>query len=206
MAIVAIVGMDGCGKTTQAKMLVSNLREMGYDAEYVKPELLLLNLLDGTERRAVISGLSPRKAHIIGRVDESVGKSKMRRILLGMLGYLYAFTTYIVIASRSNRKKIVVCDRYFLQFFHDLYGKHAELAISMFPKPDVTFFLEGRLDLLHSRMRDPSDVATSKTYFAEVGKMFEIMSEKCSFIRVDARLDMDIISKELLQKVVDAHE
>ena len=35
MVIIYISGIDGCGKTTQARLLVDNLRNSGVDAEYI---------------------------------------------------------------------------------------------------------------------------------------------------------------------------
>ncbi len=204
MPIVAVVGIDGCGKTTQAKMLVSSLRSMGYDAEYVRSEFLLLELLNGFGEEKVMSRLSPRKARNRNTAQENGRSSNARRAVIGLLGYLYALTTYLVIAFQSSRKKIVVCDRYFLQFFYNLFGRRADLAIDLFPKADITFFLEGSLEILYSRMRDPSDKSTSTSYYTDVEEMFEEVSKKYGFIRVDASVNADLIGKELLQKVVDA--
>lgn len=203
MPIVAVVGIDGCGKTTQAKMLVSNLKSMGYDAEYVKSEFLLLELLKGSGEEKVISRLSPRKARTGITAQENGGSSNPKKALFGILGYLYALTTYLVISYHSRKKKIIVCDRFFYQFFYNLFEKRANRVIDLFPKADITFLLEGNLEILYSRMNDPSDKSTSTNYYSDVEEMFEEVSDKYDFIRVDASGNADLIGKELLERVVN---
>ena len=204
MPIIAVVGIDGCGKTTQAKMLVSNLRSKGYDAEYVRPEFLLIELMKGSEEKG-LSRLSPRKARNRTTGGANGRTSNAKKAVIGILGFFYALTTYFAIAMQSNRKKIIVCDRYFLQFFYNLFGKRAELVIDLFPKADITFLLEGSLETLYSRMRDPSDKSTSTRYYTNVEEMFEEVSKKHGFIRVDANVNPDLIGKELLQRVENAY-
>ena len=204
MPIVAVIGIDGCGKTTQAKMLVSNLKNSGYDAKYVKSEFLLLDLLKGFGEEKVISRLSPRKEQNKNTTKKNEGTSNPKRALFGILGYLYALTTYLVILYHSRKKKIIVCDRFFYQFFYNLFEKRANLVIDLFPKADITFLLEGNLEILYSRMNDPSDKSTSTNYYTDVEEMFEKVSDKYDFVRVDASVNAEQIGKELLQRVVNA--
>ena len=45
MVTISVIGIDGCGKTTQCKLLVERLKDGGYEAMYVRPIYLLINLL-----------------------------------------------------------------------------------------------------------------------------------------------------------------
>lgn len=186
---MAIEGVDGCGKTTQAKMLVDRLNKKGDKAKYVQPVYVLLNLIHlGKEDK---NSVSPRRA----RVSEISNKklSIMRRALMGLFGYLYALVTYIFIKFTS-RNKIIVCDRYFYQFFFDLFGDWSENIIKFFPRPDIAFFLDGDLDLFHSRMDNSFDASVGRDYYTDVLNLYKKISQKYGFIQIDANLNKEAIN------------
>lgn len=191
--IVAIEGSDGCGKTTQAKMLTDRLRREQYKAIYVQPAFILSNIL--CSKTSTIS-ISPRKARIakIGNSKSHGIFSLIRKSLMSLLGCLYAFGSYVFMALYLGRNRIVVCDRYFYQFFFDLFGNLSEKVIRIFPKPDTTFFLDGDIDLLYSRMSSPSDVLVNRNYYVEVTNLYRKISGKYNFIRIDAGLDKQRIN------------
>ena len=192
---MAIEGVDGCGKTTQAKMLVDRLKKNEYETTYVRPIYVLLKLIRLGE--ADKNSVSPRRA----RVSEVANKksSLIRRALIGLAGYLYALTTYMFIKFHS-RNKIIVCDRYFYQFFFDLFGDFSEKVVRIFPKPDITFFLDGDLDLFYSRMNDSFDVSVDRIYYTDALNLYRRISQKYGFIQVDANLN-----KEALNNMIFMH-
>ncbi len=206
MAIVAIFGVDGCGKTTQAMMLVDSLKKNGHDAVYVKPVFLLLAFLANHEHEVFLSVASPRTARTSVVAKGEQDRVSPRGALAGILGYLYALATYFFIACRLSRGRIVVCDRYFFQFFFDLYGKSAHKVVDVFPKPDIAFFLDAEIDSLYSRMSDPSDSSTSRVYFVDVHRMLEGICKKYGFARINAGQSAERIGEALLKKVVDVTE
>ena len=186
---MAIKGVDGSGKTTQAKMLVDRLKKNGYETMYVQPVYVLLDLIHlGKEDK---NSVSPRRA----RVSEISNKklSIMRRALMGLFGYLYALVTYIFIKFTS-RNKIIVCDRYFYQFFFDLFGNWSESIIKFFPRPDIAFFLDGDLDLFYSRMDNSFDASVSRDYYSEVINLYKKISQKYGFVQIDANLNKEAIN------------
>ena len=197
---MAIEGVDGCGKTTQAKMLVDRLKKDGYEAISVRPVYVLLNLIRLREKDK--NSVSPRRAHVSEISNEKL--SIMRRALMGLLGYFYARITYIFMKFQC-RKKIVVCDRYFYQFFFDLFGDWSEKIVRFFPKPDIAFFLEGDLDLFYSRMDNSFDVSANRDYYTDVLNLYKRMSQKYGFIQIDANLERekinDIIFRAIKEKV-----
>ena len=192
---MAIEGIDGCGKTTQAKMLVDRLKKNGYETTYVRPVFVLLDLIrlrvedknSVSPRRARVSRISNKKLFI------------MRRALMGLFGYLYALVTYIFMKFTS-RNKIVVCDRYFYHFLFDLFGSWSENIIKIFPKPDITFFLDGDLDIFYSRMDDSFDASVGRDYYTYVLNLYKRISQKYGFIQIDANLN-----KETIRDIVFMH-
>ena len=199
---MAIEGVDGCGKTTQAKILVDRLRKDGHEAMYVRPIYLLLNLIcvKGTNMNSV----SPRRARASNKKS-----SILQRAVMGLLGYPYAVATYIYMKFAS-KDQIIVCDRYFYQFFFDLFGEFSEKVIRIFPKPDIAFFLDGDLDLFYSRMDNSFDTSVDRDYYTGVISLYRRISQRYGFIQLDANLNKeeinDIILIHLTKMVRESYE
>lgn len=191
---MAIEGVDGCGKTTQAQMLVDRLKKNGYKAIYIRPVYLLLDSIRLKTAEEFL--VSPRRA----RVSEVTTKTKksaiIRRALMDLLGYPYALAIYIFMKLKS-RNFIIVCDRYFYQFFFDLYGGFSDKVVRIFPRPDLTFFLDADLDLFHSRMANSFDASVDRVYYTNVINSYRKIAQQYGFIQIDANLDMDAINDVL---------
>ena len=192
---MAIEGVDGCGKTTQAKMLVDRLNRWGYEAMYVQPVFILLNILTRSKGNDVAL-ISPRKTRTsqMSNSDKCGRRFLPKKLFMGLLGYPYALATYISIKVYLTRNNIVVCDRYFYQFFFDLFGDWSETIIKVFPKPDIVFFLDGDLDIFYSRMDDSFDASVGRDYYTKVINLYRKVSQKYSFIQIDANLNREAIN------------
>lgn len=178
-------------------MLVDRLKKNGYETTYVRPVYALLDLICLKEEDK--NSVSPRRA----RVSEIPNKksSVMRRALMGLFGYPYALVTYIFMKFRY-RKKIVICDRYFFQFFLDLFGNFSEKVVRIFPKPDITFFLDGNLELFYSRMDNSFDVSVSRDYYTGVLNLYRRLSQKYGFIQIDANLNKEAINDVMFMHLI----
>lgn len=199
---MAIEGVDGCGKTTQAKMLVDRLKNKEYKATYIQPVFILLNVLTQSKGNDVLL-ISPRKTRTSQMSDsDKHGKRFLsKKLFMTLLGYPYALTTYLFIKFFLGRNKIVVCDRYFYQFFFDLFGNWSENIIKIFPRSDVTFFLDGDLDLFYSRMNNSFDASVGRDYYAEVLNLYRKLSQKYGFVQIDAKLNKEAINDILFMRL-----
>ena len=205
--IVAIEGIDGCGKTTQAKMLVDRLENEGYKAVYVQPIFMLLNILTRSKGNDV-APISPRKTRTsqMSNSDKHGKRLFSKKLFMGLLGYPYALATYIFIKFYLSKNKIVVCDRYFYQFFFDLFGDLSESIIKFFPRPDIAFFLDGDLDIFYSRMDNSFDASVGRDYYAEVLSLYRRVSQKCGFIQIDAKLNKEAINDMMFMYLIKEME
>jgi thymidylate kinase len=195
--IVAIEGVDGSGKTTQARLLVNRLIDNGYDAIYIRPIFLLVNTISKLFFNNNLASVSPRRS----RTSKTNQSNTHLDIVFLPLAYIYASVTYIFIRT-IYRKKVVVCDRYFYQFFYDLCGSNCALLINRFPKPDVTFFLIGDLDLLYSRMDSSFDSQVCREYYYNVLNMYSIISDTSRSIRINADKSKEHINDEIFNNVI----
>ncbi|MGQ0797177.1 MAG: dTMP kinase, partial [Methanobacteriota archaeon] len=159
MHLIALVGADGMGKSTQARKLTERLVAAGRRARVVRPVFLLFNpwriRKDGRPIRAV----SPRAL----RVD-----ARRMGALRPLVGYIYAVLAYAYIRAFLRRDDFIVCDRYFYQYFHDLAGRAAPGLARAFPRPDVTVWLDGGIEILVSRIDGASLEPREREYFKGV--------------------------------------
>jgi len=105
-----------------------------------------------------------------------------------------------------SRNKIVVCDRYFYQFFFDLFWDFSEKVVRIFPKPDITFFSDGDLDIFYSRMDSSFDASVDRSYYTKVLNLYREVSQKYGFIQIDANLNRDVINDAIYMHLIKAME
>ena len=200
MRIVSIEGCDGSGKTTQAGLLVARMRKEGFRAIYIRPVFLILDYLPWIMSEGGASVVSPRRARV-SHVSASQRNKRylgvMKRLLLAMGGYPYALTIYLFMRFYLSRGNIIVCDRYFYQFFYDLYGAKCKHIIKFFPRADTVFFLDGDPEVLFARMNDTLDKTVDMAYYTKVVDIYRELAERYSFICIDASLDEQSINDSI---------
>ncbi len=197
MTIIAIEGLDGCGKTTQSQLLVQQLRREGYNVSYVRPlYIIYTKILTLFELNSNSNLLSPRnirtRAYSSKRISSVVQIYKT--IILTLFGYPYSMLNYFFMTYHSKRNCLLICDRYFYQFIFDVYGKSAQKVSRLFPKPDVAFYLKLNLDRLYLRMGNSFDKNVDKKYYMDVECYYENISQRNKFIPIDAKLSIGEIN------------
>ena len=180
-------------------MLTNQLNDNGCNAMYCRPIFILVNLLTRSTNKDLTS-ISPRLSSTSTNSSKSKKSFSVKKMVLGLLGYPYALMTYISMKLYFGRGKILVCDRYFYQFFFDLYGNWSNVIVNLFPKPDITFFIDGDLDVFYSRMDDPFDMNVKSDYYAQVLALFRKTSNEYNFIQIDANS-----SKERMNEIIYSH-
>ena len=170
---------------------------------YVQPVFILLNILTRSKGNDV-APISPRKTRTSQMSDLHKPRKIIfsRKLFINLLGYPYALATYIFMKFHLSRNKIVVCDRYFYQFFFDLFGNWSENIINFFPRPDITFFLDGNLELFYSRMDNSFDASVGRDYYMGVLNLYRRISQKYSFIQIDANLYKEAINDIIFMHLI----
>lgn len=185
MRLIAIVGADGMGKTTQAELLAQRLVESGHDVAQVQPLLVLFNPWGDDAASPMGKALSPRlrRAH----ADHTgAGRLSPARLLRALVGISYAVASYAFLRARFRRREILVCDRYFYQYFYDLLGSPAKGLSLTFPRPDDAFWLDGTPELVLLRTADENLEGDWHPYYESLMRYYEDIAGPLRFIRIDA--------------------
>lgn len=166
---VAIVGPDGSGKTTQAKLLVERLQSAGYDARYIHALYFLSDRLPYANRLRRQFGPRKTRTHTPDTIRLS---SFIRRVLFSMAGYWFALLTITIITLQyRNPNQILVFDRYYQQFFCDVYGPISVRLSQVLPQPDRMIYLKTDLATVQARL-GAEDNAVEAQYYSNVIELF----------------------------------
>jgi len=196
--IIAIVGPDGSGKTTQAEMLTTRLNSQGTKAIYIRPVFLLMKKIFRREKSFQIA--SPRQKQIEMMRRKTIHLF-LKELIMLPLGYAYAFFSLAYIKLFLDRGRIIVCDRYFYQYFFDLCGAFALTVSKFFPSPDMIFSLRADFNNVRLRQSD-SDRKIPEKYFFALLDFFDRLSKRKHFLQVDAALDKIFINNIIFDRVL----
>lgn len=161
--IVAIVGPDGSGKTTQARLLTGRLQATDHDARYVHGLYYLSDVIPYADWLREKAG--PRRL----QTEKRGGGNSLDRRLRGvfrLFGYLFALLTILFVTVRS-RNQIVVFDRFYYQFFYDIYGLESVALLRALPTPWRIVFLDAELDEIRPRL-SAMDRSVDDSYYETV--------------------------------------
>ncbi|MFB6235796.1 MAG: dTMP kinase [Halopenitus sp.] len=192
--LIAIEGVDGSGKSTQAEALHAALNEEGYNVVTIQPMYELVDVLPIDLEQYV----SPRRS-ATGSPDES-SKQERASILMILASFVYSLLSVLWIRI-VYRKTVVVCDRYFYQMFFDVLGMNARRLAAVFPPPDITIVLDIDINDSFDRL-DQFDSQVQREYYEQVAEYYRSLSTPGSVEIVRAENSIDGIH-ERIRKVVE---
>lgn len=172
--VVCFTGIDGCGKTTQAKALVHHLRAQGYKSRYVwlgwSPALL----------KPIVKSMKHRIVKKRQTSEDDYAKYTLAkrgfflrrgtRLLWTVYVALdYALQVLVRVFIPVRLGHIVVCDRYFHDVLIDLAINYSWTAgefrrvlrtssALVFPVPDKTFVIDVPEDVAFNRKNDVTSI------------------------------------------------
>lgn len=186
---IALVGIDGSGKTTQARLLAAELAAAGFPAAY----------------RQNAGG-----RHWFGRIAVLVGRADAED-LLGRRGTLVVESVlrWLAIARtlsrRAARREIAVMDRWAVCQFASLRAhgarpsaeRFARLAYRLFPRPGVTFFLAVDPEVAQDRIEKRGYDTETMDYLREADAAYRSLREYPDFVVIDANGTPEQVTKAL---------
>lgn len=190
--VVALVGVDGSGKTTQAHRLAAALREAGLPAAYWQ---------NAGGRRW------------FGRLAKRLGRGADAQRLLGRSGLLLVESVlrWLAIARALLRSRlrgtVAVMDRYAVCQYASIRahsgGRVAErlarLAYALFPRPDVTFFLAVNTSEAVRRIDLRAEDHESEEFLAMSAAAYRSLPEFGLFVVIDANGTPDEVTARIAE-------
>ena len=193
--LIALEGIDGAGKTTQAYNLLAKLKELGFDAEYLH-EPTKFTKYGKKIRDYIKEGTipSPEEENKLFIEDRKLHVSKEIKPYL-------------------DEKKIVVLDRYFFAnaayqgarslSYQDILNENRKFA----PEPDIVFLLDITAEEALERINNRKALTNHYEKYENLKKVrkkyMEIYEKDTANIQlIDGSIEIESISVELLEKVL----
>jgi dTMP kinase len=193
---VALVGIDGSGKTTQARELAAALAERGLPATY--------------RRNAGGRRWFGRLATALGRRDgEHLLGRKTMLFVESVLRWLAILRTLL---RRSVTREIAIMDRYAVCQFASIRAhaktprpdrlnraeRRARLAYRVFPQPDVTFLLAVDPAVAYDRIEQRGYDHEEMDYLRAATAAYQALPEHAGFVVIDANGTPEQVRQALL--------
>jgi dTMP kinase len=186
---ICIEGLDGCGKTTQTKLLVKKLRH-NYDVLYTaEPSsgkigtFIRKNILYGEKRPSSIVEALLFAADRVEHVQDEV-------------------------LPALHQGKVVVSDRYVYSSL--AYQGAAGLSIDWIEKvnehalrPDLAIFIDVNPEAVMQRLKPVKSVMEKLETQKKVREIYLKFVEKGDLVRVDGNKPKNLVAKELYKLVVE---
>jgi len=184
---IALVGIDGSGKTTQAHRLAEALAAEGLPAAY--------------RRNAGGRRWFGRLAVRLGRGDDAEDLLGHRLMLLveSVLRWLAILRTLL---RRAITGEVAVMDRYAVCQYASLRTRRgsegfARFAYRLFPPPDVTFLLVTDPQVAHDRIEARGYDHETVAYLAASTAAYRSLPEYPTFVVIDANGTPDEVAAEI---------
>jgi dTMP kinase len=186
---IALVGIDGSGKTTQAHRLADELAADGLPAAY--------------RRNAGGRHWFGRLATRLGRPDaEALLGRRAMLVVESVLRWLAILRTLL---RRALTGEIAVMDRYAACQYASLRARHAapaaerraRLAYRLFPRPDVTFLLTVDPQVAHDRIEARGYDHESTEHLAASVAAYRSLPEYPGFVVIDANGTPDEVARAI---------
>jgi len=189
-AFICIEGLDGCGKTTQAKMLVKYLRRRGFDAVYT----------------------TEPSAGKVGKLIRRFVLDRQRRVSTALEALLFAADRVDHVESQVKpllkQGKIVVCDRYIYSSlaYQGAAGLDLEWIdyINRFAlKVDLALFLDVEPEMVVERLKTKKSVMETVRNLRKARELYLRLVQQQRLVALDGNRSVGEVSESILETVLE---
>jgi dTMP kinase len=194
---VALIGIDGSGKTTQAHLLADELAARGLPASYRR----------NAGGRRWFGRLATTLGHRDG--DDLLGRRGML-FVESVLRWLAILRTLL---RRMFTGEVTVMDRYAVCQYASLRARNAtpaaerraRLAYRLFPRPDITFLLTVEPAVAYDRIESRGYDHEEMSYLHAATAAYRSLPEYPDFVVIDANRTPAEVT-ESLRAALEAHQ
>lgn len=212
--LIALCGIDGTGKSTQASLLQDRFRASGHSTEVLwcrwdpllaRPAVRLLDRLSGRGTAGgVVSGSS-------GGSDDSrralksrlLSSSLIRRLWTGLMVLDYGLQVAPKLIRARREAEVVIVDRYRHDVLIDL-SAGGELVTTprvlrwLLPDPDLIVVLDVDEQVALVRKPDSPDL----TYLEQRRRLYRELAQAPTAILLDASESPDVVGESVFRAIV----
>jgi dTMP kinase len=187
---IALIGIDGSGKTTQARRLAAELVSRGVPAFY---------------------GRNAGGRHWVGRLANRIGRADAealvgRRPMLVIESVLRWLAILRTLLRRARTRQIAVMDRYAVCQYASLRARgarpaaerRARLAYRLFPRPYVTFLLAVDPEVAHQRIEARGYDHEEMDFLYAATAAYRSLPEYPGFVVIDANGTPDQVAGAIM--------
>ncbi len=206
-SLICFTGVDGSGKTTHAKSLISFLNKEGYSCTYVwAASRPILSLAFFGFTRLMGYWKETKKGEYTDPLEFAPDKVRTR---LGVVWRLFLFIDFqikvsVTVRTRLLLGKTVVCDRYVYDMIMELRLSHlytptfGDLLWKTVPRPVATFLMDAAADTATSRRQIPTErLSARRQAFLKLAKIFDliIINSSESFLKNSQHIKIQTLSR-----------
>ena len=168
--LIALLGIDGSGKTTQSRLLKKALTKAGFPCILTKPYILIQSILPKVLKK-FSSKFVYKETSLIPTVIKK--RNTIRKIIKSF--YILSFLTLSLALwiLQRGKTKIIIMDRYGYYFAFLALPKRIALKIAcLIPKPSLLFLLHGNPNNFVRRQHQIWDTQLPMEYYSALQSFY----------------------------------
>lgn len=218
--LIVLTGIDGSGKTTQAKMLTSLLTDKGIDAFYVwgrwEPVVLRF-FVSWWKKKKNNSAFHARDNYktITRSKQRLLNNNFVRWLWLALFLLEYSMQIFMRLLLALSKHRVVICDRLHYDSIVDQainLGRHRNFLLNnldslwmktVFPVPDVVIYIDCPEDIAFRRKNDNS---TSVEYLKERREVYLYLADRYGWFKINGAQntkDVFLQVKNIVRRWID---